>query len=221
MIWKRLMKLTANFLALWALCALVFPPVMAVAAENPATAGAGETVVHFDIPAQPLEDALYAFGNVTGISIFADGNAVAGRRSTAVEGAFTVTQALRILLAGTGLDVRPMGARAITLSLSQPHSDALAYRRYSAALQNAALRRLCSDTETSPGSYRLAMELWLDDIGRVQRIELLSSTSDLTRDRRLRELMEGLSVGKPPPMLPQPVIMVILPRSPRDSGDCG
>jgi hypothetical protein len=55
----------------------------------------------------------------------------------------------------------------------------------------------------------------------VQRIELLSSTSDLTRDRRLRELMEGLSVGKPPPMLPQPVIMVILPRSPRDSGDCG
>jgi hypothetical protein len=221
MIWKRPIKLTAALLALWPLYALALPPVMAVAAENPATAGAGETVVHFNIPAQPLEDALYAFGNVTGISIFVDGNAVAGRRSAAVEGAFTVTQALRILLAGTGLDVRPMGARAITLSLPQPSSDALAYRRYSAALQSAALRRLCSDTETRPGSYRLAMELWLDDIGRVQRIELLSSTSDLARDRRLRELMEGLSVGTPPPTLPQPVIMVILPRSPRESGDCG
>jgi hypothetical protein len=147
---------------------------------------------------------------------------VTGRRSTAVKGVFTAMEALRALLAGTGLDAHRVGERAITLlpGPAQERPRSLAYRRYSAALQNAALRQLCHDRQTRLGTYRLAMQLWLDELGHVRRIELLSSTGDLARDERIHELVRSISVGGPPPMLPQPITMVILPRSPQESGDC-
>ncbi|GGF06543.1 hypothetical protein GCM10011611_10060 [Aliidongia dinghuensis] len=80
---------------------------------------------------------------------------------------------------------------------------------------------LCRELGTRPGSYRAAMRLWLDPSGTVSRADLLSSTGDPVRDRRLHETLVGSGVGTPPPVaLPQPVIVVILPRSPQVSGDC-
>jgi hypothetical protein len=174
-----------------------------------------------DIPSQPLEDALYAFGAATGIEIIVDGDAVAGRRSAEVKGTLSARQALRILLTGTGLDSYPIGARAITLSLSkqQPSNSAI-FRNYSVILQNAALRQLCRDKDIRFGTYRLAMQLWLDHAGSVVRVELLSSTGNQARDLRISELLKGISGARPPEMMPQPVVMVILPRSVSDSGDC-
>lgn len=178
--------------------------------------------MQFDIPSQALEDALYAFGAATGITVFVDGSNVRGRQSTAVKGPFEATQALRVLLTGTGLNAHLVGAHAITLSPipSQDRPNSIVYRRYSADLQNAVLGQLCNDREARLGTYRVAMQVWLDERGGVQRVELLSTTGDQARDRRVHELIEGISIGKPPPKLPQPIVMVILPRSPQDSGDC-
>jgi secretin/TonB-like protein len=192
-------------------------PVKAVEskASNP------DAVIAFDIASLPLEDALYAFGAATGIEVFVDGGAVTGRRSTGVKGSFTAAQALHVLLNGTGLDAQPIGARAITLSPGpQQRSSTAVYRSYSAMLQNAVLRRLCGEGGIAFGAYRIAMQLWLTEAGTVRRIELLSSTGDQARDHRISNLLEGISAGKPPPILPQPVVMVILPLSIRDSGDC-
>jgi hypothetical protein len=174
-----------------------------------------------DIPSQPLEDALYAFGAATGIEIIVDGSALTGQRSSGVRGTLSAAQALRILLNGTGLDAHPIGHSAITLApIRQERSSAMIYRGYSAMLQNAVLRRLCGERDTEFGTYRVAMQVWLNEIGGVERVELLSSTGDQVRDRRIRELLQGISVVKPPAMMPQPVVMVILPRSVTDSGDC-
>jgi hypothetical protein len=177
----------------------------------------------FDIPAQPLEDALYAFDVATGIEVFVDGATVAGRRSVAIKGMFTPLDALRALLAGTGLDARSIGADAVTLYSSQPQitASSLTYRDYSALVQTAVVRALCTMPDVRPGSYRVAMQLWLAPTGVVLAASLLSSTGDAERDRRIRDVLAGLPVGRaPPPALPQPVIMVILPRAPQDSGDC-
>jgi hypothetical protein len=190
-------------------------------AERNLAAADSEVRTPLDIPSQPLEDALYAFGAATGIEIIVDGDAVTGRRSAEVKGTLSARQALRILLTGTGLDSYPIGARAITLSLSkqQPSNSAI-FRNYSVILQNAALRQLCGDKDIRFGTYRLAMQLWLDHAGSVVRVELLSSTGDRARDLRISELLKGISGAKPPEMMPQPVVMVILPRSVSDSGDC-
>ena len=208
--------------AVWlAAAAMIAWPVLTKAVENLPAIGSRDATISFDIPSQPLEDALYAFGAASGIEVFVDGSAVGGRRSTAVKGTLTVTQALQLLLSGTGLDAHAIGNRAITLSADRPQmSSAASFRDYSAILQKAALRQLCGMGGSRPGSFRIAMQLWLDDAGGVERVELLSSTGDPARDEQIRGLLKAISVTRPPPALPQPIVMVILPRPAAESGDC-
>lgn len=191
-------------------------PLSDIAAAEPPPADVARV---FDIPSLPLEDALYAFGAATGIEVYADGAALAGKRSTAVSGALLPDRALRALLSGTGLDARTIGPRAITLAPRR--DDNAIYRQYSAVLQQAALRQLCSEGGTDLGSYRVATAIWLDPDGRVRRLELLSSTGDPTRDRMLHDRLMGVRAGDIPSTLPQPVVMVMLPRDAADRTGCG
>ncbi|MGO4712935.1 STN domain-containing protein [Bradyrhizobium sp. 2TAF24] len=189
------------------------------AVASPVAAEGSDKILTFDIASQPLEDALYAFSAATGIEVFADGDIVKGRQSTAVRGTMAATPALQLLLAGTGLDAHAIGTRAITLSPAPPDATRAALRSaYSAQLQRAALRQLCGNGDADLGSYRVALQLWLDDAGTVRRAVLLSSTGDETRDRRIHDRITRIFAGKPPSALPQPVVMVILPR--RDGEDC-
>jgi iron complex outermembrane receptor protein len=57
----------------------------------------------FDIPAQPLADALTAFGRQSGLRVTADGALVRDRSAPAVTGAMMPEEALRRLLEGSGL----------------------------------------------------------------------------------------------------------------------
>ena len=65
----------------------------------------GDTMasIRFNIPAQPLSDALRAFSRQAAVRVQLDVGAAAGVRSQAVSGALTAPEALRLLLAGTGL----------------------------------------------------------------------------------------------------------------------
>ncbi len=177
--------------------------------------------IAIDIPAQSLEDAIYAFGEATGTEVTVDGRAVQGLRSAEVKGTYTAAEALRILLTDTGLDVRRVGERAVVLAPSRPDPlKSALYRAYSAALQKAVLRVLCSASGTPLGTYRIATRLWLTDRGEVSRVDMLSSTGDKARDYRIEGLLVGISAGKAPPQLPQPIVMMILPRPRLESGDC-
>ena len=64
----------------------------------------------FDIPSQPLADALIAFGRQSGLQATADAGLVAGKQSAPVRGDMSWRQALGTLLAGTGLDYRLNGS---------------------------------------------------------------------------------------------------------------
>jgi catecholate siderophore receptor len=62
--------------------------------------------IRFNIPAQPLSDALRAFSRQAAVRVQLDVSAAAGVRSQAVSGALTAPEALRQLLAGTGLSAQ-------------------------------------------------------------------------------------------------------------------
>jgi hypothetical protein len=176
---------------------------------------------HLDMPAQPVDEAIYRLGVVTGVQIFADGSAVAGRRSKSISGDYTAQDALRQLLAGTGLVVRPAGAGALMVAtgLTGPDGEAVR-RRYAIALQQAAVAALCRHGDADLGRYRLALRLWIAAQGQAERVDLLSSTGDAARDGRVRTALLAMALERPPEALPQPVVMVLLPRPAPDSGDC-
>ena len=67
------------------------------------SATAAEVSLRLDIGAQPLAEALIAFGAQTGISVVAASELTAGKTCRTVRGQFTRQQALARLLQGTGL----------------------------------------------------------------------------------------------------------------------
>jgi hypothetical protein len=183
----------------------------------------------FDIPIQPLRDALFSYTEVTGLSVLVDDEVTSGRRSSPVKGLVTAEDALKTLLAGTGLEFQYTTPYAFTLiPTADVGSDRLAARddsrdeSYFAAVQTAVKSALCSRAQTVPGQYRVVLQLWIGEYGVVHRSELLGSTGNADRDQMLSEILSGLPVGKAPPAdLPQPVTLVILPRSPNATNDCG
>ncbi len=101
-------------------------PAMAQGGRDAETAQAVTRT--FNIPPQPLASALPLFGQQSGRQITADAATVRGASTSGVQGTMTVEEAMRQLLAGTGMTysvgagavisvqrVGPMGSNALTL----------------------------------------------------------------------------------------------------------
>ncbi|KRQ92813.1 secretin and TonB N-terminal domain-containing protein [Bradyrhizobium valentinum] len=178
--------------------------------------------VQFDIPAQPLELALNAYGAATQIQLFVDAELVSGLRSTALQGVLTPEAALRALLAGTGLTARAIDDQGITLVPLPPGNGSAAsapgkvsatvmrFNNYSAAIQDTLRIALCRRAETTPGSYRALMRIWINASGVIVRSELVTSTGNGSRDAAIAAAVRDLAVGLPPPRdLRQPVTLLV------------
>ena len=74
-----------------------------ILATIPFAGRADEVSKHFDIKAQPLSEALMAFGAQTGAIVMAPSELTAGKTSTPVTGQLTPQEALTRMLLGTGL----------------------------------------------------------------------------------------------------------------------
>jgi hypothetical protein len=183
----------------------------------------GRSSAAFDIPGQPLSEALYSYSSVTGIEVLVPREILAHRQSSSVLGMLTPGAALQALLAGSGLIPHAMGPNAFTLVPGTPERSVTSrvprFPQYSTALQAAVTRVLCQLRETRPGGYRVAARLWVSPSGKVTHVGMLGSTGDVNRDEALSALLMRVVVGVPPPAnLPQPTTVVVLPR--HDVEDC-
>jgi iron complex outermembrane receptor protein len=116
--------------AMTCLAALVFTSVAPVAAQDlggnvpsgePSMAQVSATRT-FDIAAQPLGAALVRFSEATGIQLFLDASVARGISSPGVSGTMAPEEALRRLLAGTGLVYR--FANSTTVTVERPGAKA-------------------------------------------------------------------------------------------------
>jgi hypothetical protein len=184
-----------------------------------------EAPASFDIPAQPLVRALDAYSTATGLMVLYDSDLAEGRRSTAVNGVLLPDVAIRVLLEGTGLVAFSAGKAFAVEPEAQPRGadvSGAVRQPYLALVQQAIERAFCDGTETRPGEYRAALQFRIGISGEVSSPELLSSTGDRQRDRAIVELLGRVRIPRgPPPEMAQPVSMIISPRPPAQSGDCG
>ena len=196
-----------------------------VARGQVATAAAVQTV-EFNIPAQPLSKALFAFSAATGIEIVVDARNAAGRRSVDLKGMMSPLDGLRILLAGSNLLAQPFGPGTITLKSVDidPGQRATGGRddeAYYADIQRAVADTLCRDSRTLPGGYRLALKFWIGQSGQVLRAKRLDSTGDDNLDRALDAAVQTVQIGRAPPTdLRQPIVLLISPRPMQESMNC-
>jgi TonB-dependent receptor len=80
-------------------------------------------VKRFDIPAQPLSQALTAYARQAGVQIFYPTATISGRRSESIAGTFDPGSALKKLLAGSGLEVIRNDGQTIVLRSRDPSRE--------------------------------------------------------------------------------------------------
>ncbi|MGH8044434.1 MAG: TonB-dependent receptor plug domain-containing protein, partial [Stenotrophomonas sp.] len=108
-----------------ALLAAGLVPVSAVPALAQSSDSAMTRATHrFDIPAQPLADALRSYMRQSGVQVAYPAALATGVNSTAVSGSLDAQTALAQLLQGSGLAPRAVGAGAVTLERAAPAARA-------------------------------------------------------------------------------------------------
>ncbi|AFT72020.1 Secretin/TonB, short-like protein [Alloalcanivorax dieselolei B5] len=180
-------------------------------------------VLSFDIPRQDLTGALEQYGETSGRSLLYESALLEGRLSTAIHGRFDADEALRRLLAGTGLIaeytsadtfiVRRAGERGGRQAIGN-HEAPSSRAAFFARLQRRLSWMMCTRREIRPGDYRVAMQLWVDASGQVLQARLLASSGERERDQVLLRHLRALRLETgPPPSVTQPVTVVVEPAS--------
>jgi len=190
----------------------------------------GGGALNFDMQAQPLQDALAEFARITGHSVLVSSSLAEGRTASSVQGRLAPRDALRQLLVGSGLVARYVGEQSFTLvpesvaEASAPvasrgegsgrDDEAVAdLRDYAAALQSSITRVLCIAQPDAFGRYRLGVQLWIDADGAVRDIRVLEGSGQRERDARVLRSLRDLALDAPPPALPQPLTILLTPRT--------
>jgi hypothetical protein len=207
--------------------------------------GASVAAIHFDLPAQPLADALDAYERLTRLSVMAQTRLLAGRTSAAMNGDYSSHEALQRLLAGTGLDANftdldeavivPSPSPAPSSPLSPPTvppltvaasdidgvMDAGDFRAYAAMVQTRLTDALCASPQTRPGSYRLVAQLRIDASGAIVASKVVASTGLPSRDAAIASAMQAIKLDSAPPAaLPEPLTILLRPHADGIDTDC-
>lgn len=180
-----------------------------------------QALLALDIPAQPLNLALDSFARQSGQAVLVDQALLVGQRSSLVQGRYAAREGLQRLLQGTGLQARYSAKGGFTLQPMRRESVVGGGRgsttttqgnSYALALQQAVEQALCSAALTRPGSYRAAVQVWIDAGGQLVQSRLLASTGDFIRDAELVERLRAVRLQRAPPTsLAQPVTLLLRP----------
>jgi len=192
------MNVARSVVALVACMALLAPMAcvarVQASMEQPQGSEGAYAPRRFDIEAQPLAAALRAFSEASGMAVLFDDALVADRQTHGLHGEASPHDALRILLAGTGLEARFSSVNAVTVTSQTPPASHAAPApdadpqavvldsRAAGALQSAIERALCVRASTRPGSFRLAVQLWIDATGAVEKAVALAPSDRPARD---------------------------------------
>lgn len=190
----------------------------------------------FDIPPQSLLAALRTYSEITGQAVLVDNTLAEGRRSPGVHGSFDKAQALQKLLAGTGLVASYSSDQAFTLKLAEPdatvdrtvrentqsvgveESEAV-IEQYAGKIQQPIEAALCRSDDAQPGTYRLAMQIWIAASGHIEKTRLLTPI-DSQRAYAVHQALNGVVLAPPPTGMPQPLTLLLLPKHTRDVSAC-
>jgi hypothetical protein len=213
---------------------LVLPGALSAQAAHANDAGpmggASADTIHFELPAKRLADALQDYGRMARVSVMAQTRLIEKLTSAPLNGDYPVRDALRRLLAGTGLTADYPSADEIIIvplarsqqpSPAAPPAPILAstidgatgddqYGAYNAMVQTRLTEALCASPLTRPGSYRLVAQLRIGDTGRVVASKLLGSTGLPARDAAIEQTLHALVLDSAPPAaLAQPVTILL------------
>jgi iron complex outermembrane receptor protein len=153
--------------------------IMCMAVATPATAQTRS----FNVPAQDASRAIPQFAKQAGVQILANARDVRGKKTRKVSGSYSVQEGLRLLLAGTGLEVAPdSGTGIITVRARSVTAADQAGAGSELAGDMTSDRSGAEDADIVVTGSRLAASISSAPITRVDRREIESSGYTTTGD---------------------------------------
>lgn len=189
--------------------------LVAMLVGSPVSALSG--VRSYDIQAQALVAALGEFADQTGMAALVDAEVARHKTSSTVKGRLMPQDALRILLAGTGLSFRRVNEAAFAVgpNTSEPATEASPEIRgnsmhsaYFARIQGQTERTLCQHSDIHVGMGRSVVQVWIGPAGAVDAVHVVTLLDD-ERRVALSERIMRTRVAPPPVGLPQPITMIL------------
>ncbi|WP_445489684.1 STN domain-containing protein [Rhodopseudomonas sp. RCAM05734] len=220
-------RLFGDLSALVIAASLVLVPQGTASAQAPKSSGQ----LQFDIPSQSLAASLKVYRAVTNHDLYYESSLIEAHRSSAVVGAFLPDVALRRLLKGTGLSVASFEPGTLTILPGRPvaperdlpalRSKAAEFSSYFTRIQASLRAAFCRTPEIQLVPSELIVRLWISQSGAVARAELLQPTGSEERDLAYATAMRRLVIDQAPPTaMPQPVTLMVLPRTSRIAAEC-
>jgi TonB C terminal len=217
----------------------VFGSALMTRSARAQVAGVDESLptgaIRFNLPAQPLDQALLVFGRMTQLVVLAPSPLIRGRISTPLAGDYTPREALQRVLTDTGLEAYFTGPDDAVIVVSPPGEAALQppwvaesvaippyaidgvmvngdFRDYAAMVQTRLTEALCRSSQTLPGSYRLVAQLRIDGKGKVVASDVVVSTGLPARDAAIEHAVRTLALDSAPPAgMLQPITLLLRP----------
>lgn len=211
-------------------------PAVSFAADDldPAEEGrAGAPMQHqrdalrFDMPAQPLHKALQFYSEMTGRSVLYDTRQVSRLNAPALRGSYTPDDALRRLIAHSGLqayfashdvfmlkqaviasDAAPQDSASLSPPAWWPEGGDVFYGEVQARIT----RVLCDQPVIRQEGVRMILRFGLDAGHAVSGLRVHVPDRPVLA-LRVRQWLEGLPLMPPPGVSAQSVIMVVQPAS--------
>jgi TonB family protein len=106
------------------------------------------------------------------------------------------------------------------VDLGPAKARATAFTSYFALIQAGLRSAFCKAPAIRTDASEIRVQLWIAPSGTVAKAELLASSGSEARDRDYLQALQSLAIGAPPASMPQPVTMLILPRSSQDAAQC-
>ena len=212
--------------AIWGIFVLLFV-LVAGASLGVAQSAPTNRPIEFNISAQPLSSALMAYGEASGFEVIYKTSLVEHTRSGEVVGVLMPSDALRILLDGTGYVARAIEPGVFTVV--QAPTDAIdavrepdvALRRrlepYFSTIQPLISKALCRTHRMPMEVHEAVVQFWLGSNGVIARAEVVKNNGELADDQTSTVPLLGTWVPAPPPDMPQPVTMIVF--SPADRAE--
>lgn len=214
------------------IAAVAYVGLLLIAGIAPAVADrtTSSGLIAFDIPAQPLADALDAYGAATGLDVYYNGTLSIGRRSTAVAGKMSPSNALATLLGGTGYMSRVTGAGTISIvpeplesppPVVLPLQDMQQYAPFFAVVQARLSQALCTGNPADAYSNEIVFKFWISALGMITHVEIVAGSDDAARNQTIISGLEGMTIGEPAPAgMPQPLMMAVYPPAAGGAAGC-
>jgi hypothetical protein len=182
--------------------------------------------IQFNIPAEPLDVALTAYSAQSGVDLLYVQGLTGDRMSAPVVGRFTEAVALQMLLQGSGLTSRFPGHKAaiiyvigrtppplphsvtpsVQLDMAQVHAsvriggpDHKALDTYARDAASEIGRVLSADPDCRGEGFHIILAVSLDETGRIDGVHLIRGSGTAKQDDRIRGILAGRSLSKPPP----------------------